>query len=197
MKRGEIYYINITTQAIAEKKAGRPAVIVSNNNIINTSETVNVVYMTTNPERDLSTNVLTRADEKNSTILCDRIFNINKGRVGDYICTLSDKELQQLDIALAISTGLDLGAVQVMREPTEEEMARIRESVRAELMATIEPPKAEPAQIIENPEKQQKPKEEKPKADPDAKAIKTQTERDLYKKFSEELLEILKGGAGA
>lgn len=196
MKRGEIYYINITPQtSVVEKKAGRPAVIVSNDKIINTSETVNVVYMTTNPEKDLSTNVLTRADEKNSTILCDRIFNINKARVGDYICTLSDKEIQQLDIALAISTGLDLGAVQVMREPTEEEMARIREraraEARAEFLATVKPePKA--PQIIENPDK---PKEEKPKATPDAQAIKTETERDLYKKFNEDLLEILKGGA--
>lgn len=202
MKRGDIYYININYQEPdIEKKAGRPAVIVSNNNIINTSKTVNVVYLTTNPDRDLSTNVLTRADEKNSTILCDRIFNINKERVGNYLCTLTDKELQQLDIALAISTGIDLGAVQVMREPTEEEMAEIRERARAEarveMMATIEQRKEEPAQIIENPEKPQKPKEEKQKADPDAQAIKTKTERDLYKKFSEELLEILKGGAKA
>ena len=54
-----------------------------------------------------------------------------------------------------------------------------------ELLAEMEP---------ENPDKPQRPKEEKPRAATDAQAIKTKTERDLYKKFSEELLEILKGG---
>ena len=200
MKRGEIYYITSNYQEVgSEQRAGRPAVIVSNNNNNNNSEVVNIVYLTTQPKNDLPTHVLTRSTGKISTVLCEQVYSVSKQRIGEYISTLNEKEIQQIDIALAIALGLDLGAVQVMREPTEEEMAQIRESVRAELMATIEPPKTEPelaeAKIIENPDKPQPPKEEKPKATPDAKAIKTQAERDLYKKFSEELLEILKGGA--
>ena len=193
MKRGEIYYItsNMWQEIGSEQRAGRPAVIVSNNNNNNNSEVVEIVYMTTKPKTDLPTHVLTRSTPQTSTILCEQINSVSTQRVGEYIGKLTEKELQQLDVALAISLGLDLGAVQIMREPTEEELEKIRESMRQEIKATLRPTMPEPsAPAIES----QKPKEEKPKAALDAQAIKIKTERDLYKKFSEELLEILKGG---
>lgn len=197
MKRGEIYYVTSNWQEIgSEQRAGRPAVIVSNNNNNNNSEVVEIVYMTTQPKTDLPTHVLTRSTGQTSTILCEQIYSVSKQRLGEYSGKLTEKEIQALDTALAISLGLDFGAAPVMREPTEEELEKIRESVRQELLATIEQPKAEPeaAQVIEKP---QKSKEEKPKTALDAQAIKTKAERDLYKKFSEELLEILKGGERA
>lgn len=188
MKRGEIYYIQSIYQEVgSEQRSGRPAVIVSNDNNNNNSEVVEVVYMTTQPKTELPTHVLTRSTSQLSTILCEQITSVSTQRLGDYIGKLTDQEVKALDIALAISLGLGRDAMQAAREPTEEELAAIRESVRAELLAEMEP-----AQIAENPDKPQKP--EKPKATTDAQAIKTKTERDLYKKFSEELLEILKGG---
>lgn len=191
MKRGEIYYIESTWQEVgSEQRAGRPAVIVSNNNNNNNSEVVEVVYLTTQPKTDLPTHVLTRSTGKVSTILAEQVNSVSKTRVGDYIGTLTDSEIQQLDIALAISLGLEIHAAEIMREPTAEEREKIREEIRAELLATMEPPK-----IGQNPDAKEKPKEEKPKATADAQAVKIKTERDLYKKFSEELLEILKGGA--
>ena len=192
MKRGEIYYITSNYQEVgSEQRAGRPAVIVSNNNNNNNSETVEVVYLTTKPKNDLPTHVLTRSTAQTSTILCEQICTVSKLRLGNFIGTLTEKELQEVDIALAISLGLDFGMAKVMREPTEEELERIREELKKDLVPTIiEQPKIE---IIQNPDKPQPPKEEKQKAALDAQAIKTKTERDLYKKFSEELLEILKG----
>ena len=48
MKRGQIYYIESNHQEIgSEQRAGRPAVIVSNNKNNENSTTVEVVYMTT------------------------------------------------------------------------------------------------------------------------------------------------------
>ena len=187
MKRGEIYYIQSIYQEVgSEQRSGRPAVIVSNNNN-NNSEVVEVVYLTTQPKNDLPTHVLTRSTGLPSTILCEQIWSVSTQRLGDYVGRLTEQEEREVDIALAISLGLGCDAMQAAREPTEEELAAIRESVRAELLAGIEP-----AQIAENPDKPQKP--EKPKATTDAQTIKTKTERDLYKKFSEDLLEILKGG---
>ena len=189
MKRGEIYYIQNNWQEIgSEQRAGRPAVIVSNNN--NNSEVVEIVYLTTKPKADLPTHVLTRSAAQPSTILCEQIYSVSTQRLGEYVGTLTGKELQELDIALAISLGIDLGTVQIMREPTEEELEKIREAMRQELLATIEPQRVKPT-IGENPDK---PKVKKSKAEPDALTIKTKTEMDLYKKFSEDLLEILKGG---
>ena len=186
MKRGEIYYIQSNWQETgSEQRAGRPAVIVSNDNNNNNSEVVEVVYLTTQPKTDLPTHVLTRSASLPSTILCEQIYSVSTQRLGDYVGRLTEQEVKELDIALAISLGLGRDAMKATREPTEEELAAIRESVRAELLAEMEP---------ENPDKPQRPKEEKPRAATDAQAIKTKTERDLYKKFSEELLEILKGG---
>lgn len=191
MKRGEIYYIQNNWQEVGcEQRAGRPAVIVSNNTANNCSEVVEIVYLTTKPKTDLPTHVLTRSTGQPSTILCEQIHTVSTLRIGDYVGTLSEKELQELDISLAISLGIDLGTVQIMREPTEEELEKIREVMRREMRVTIEPQRAEPT-IAENPDKT---KAKKLKVVPNAQEIKTKTERDLYKKFSEDLLEILKGG---
>lgn len=180
MKRGEIYYIASNWQEMgSEQRADRPAVIVSNNNN-NNSEVVEIVYLTTKPKQDLPTHVFTRSTPRASTILCEQIYSVSKQRLCEYIGTLTETEMQALDIALAISLGLDLSATQVMREPTKEELEKIRESVRKDLLATIEP-QAAPAAT--------------PDDKLDAQTIKTETERDLYKKFSEDLLEVLKGGA--
>lgn len=180
MKRGEIYFIMSNWQETgSEQRAGRPAVIVSNDANNKHSEVVEIVYMTTQPKKDLPTHVVTRSTAEVSTILCEQIYSVSKQRLGGYIGELSSQELKQIDLALAISLGLDVDTVEVVRDPTAEELEEIRESVRAELLADMEP-------TVEA---------EAPKPELDAQAIKTQTERDLYKKFSEELLEILKGGA--
>lgn len=194
MKRGEIYYVRSNYQEEgSEQRGGRPAVIVSNDKNNENSEVVEIVYMTTQPKKDLPTHVLIRSASYCSTALCEQVCSIGKHRIGELFGELTEEELKSLDAALAISLGLDFAAAPVvMREPTEEELEKLREDVKQELLATIEQPKAE---NIENPDKPQKPTEEKPKAAPDAQIIKTKTERDLYKKFSEELLEILKGGA--
>lgn len=191
MKRGEIYYIEPAySETGSEQRAGRPAVIVSNNNNNSNSGVVEIVYLTTQPKTDLPTHVLTRSTGQPSTILCEQICSVSTQRVGTYSGTLTTKEIQALDTALAISLGLELKAPEkVMREPTAEEMAKIRESVKKELLETKPELKAKTAEELGI--KPPKPTEKTP---PDAQTVKTKTERDLYKKFSEELLEILKGG---
>lgn len=175
MKRGEIYYIKGTNQEEgSEQRGDRPAVIVSNDKNNENSDVVEVVYMTTRPKTDLPTHVLTRSSRKLSTILCEQIYSVSKSRVMEYEGKLTKKELQALDTALAISLGLDFGAVMVA-EPTKEELEKLLESM-----------KATPPQIV-IPEP----------AEPNVDLVKLETERDLYKKFHEDLLDILKKGAKA
>ena len=98
MKRGEIYYINsIYNEEGSEQRAGRPAVIVSNDKNNECSGTVEVVYMTTKPKNDLPTHVFTRSAREPSTILCEQITTVSKDRVGDYYGSLAENELQILD----------------------------------------------------------------------------------------------------
>ena len=108
MKRGQIYYIESNHQEIgSEQRAGRPAVIVSNNKNNENSTTVEVVYMTTQPKNDLPTHVFIRSSLRPSTVLCEQIYSVSAERLGTYIGELTDRELQELDIALSISLGLD------------------------------------------------------------------------------------------
>lgn len=171
-KRGNIYFIasNYTEQGV-EQKANRPAVIVSNNIGNEHAECVEVVYMTTQPKGDLPTHVLIRSSLKPSTLLCEQVTTVSKERVGAWIGTLTDQELQQMDTALAISLGIEFAAPVMLREPTKEE---IEERAR-EMMKQTAPERSQPEK-------------------PDAELVKLRTERDLYKKFSEDLVQILKGG---
>lgn len=108
MKRGQIYYIESNHQEIgSEQRAGRHAVIVSNNKNNENSTTVEVVYMTTQPKNDLPTHVFIRSSLRPSTVLCEQIYSVSTERLGTYIGELTDRELQELDIALSISLGLD------------------------------------------------------------------------------------------
>lgn len=132
MKRGQIYYIESNHQEIgSEQRAGRPAVIVSNNKNNENSTTVEVVYMTTQPKNDLPTHVFIRSSLRPSTVLCEQIYSVSTERLGTYIGELTDRELQELDIALSISLGLDwmqpedLEAMQQQLTETEAKLAAV------------------------------------------------------------------------
>ena len=189
MRRGEIYYITSSyREEGSEQHAGRPAVIVSNNKNNENSGTVEVVYMTTRPKKDLPTHVITRSTFVDSTILCEQITTVGTHRVGDRLGKLTESELQAVDRALAISLGIDFGqdnrpadchhVETVMREPTEEEWAAIRESVKNEIL--VETPAAWPlvGQVKELVRE----------------SIKAQSERDVYRDLYHDLLEHVKGG---
>lgn len=199
MKRGEVYFITSKYQESGSEQWGdRPALIVSNDKNNTCCNTVEIVYMTTQPKKDLPTHVFVRSTAKPSTVLCEQVYTVSTMRVGDYLGKLTSAEMEQIDLALAISLGLDFGTMEtepvevekvVMREPTDEEWAEIRNSVREEILATMtaqDPTQAPP--VIEAPQK-----EAKPKTMTDAQSVKLKTERDLYKRFTEELLEIMKG----
>lgn len=173
MKRGEIYYIEPKfDETGSEQRAGRPAVIVSNDNNNKTSKTVEIVYMTTKPKNILPTHVTTRSTGVLSTILCEQITTISVDRVGRYLGQLTKSEIVTLDKVLAISLGIDFGSLNaepVMREPTKEEL----EKLIAETRVTFEP--FEPTESI----------------------VKLETERDLYRTLYNELLDKFTKGARA
>lgn len=137
MKRGQIYYIESNHQEIgSEQRAGRPAVIVSNDKNNENSTTVEVVYMTTQPKNDLPTHVFIRSSLRPSTVLCEQIYSVSTERLGTYIGELTDRELQELDIALSISIGLDWGCqpedLEAMQQQLTETEAKLA-AVTAEL----------------------------------------------------------------
>lgn len=115
--RGDIFYVtNLGSTAIgSEQMPGRPAIIVSNNANNAHSPTVTVVYVTSKPKKDLPTHVQISCKVL-STALCETISTISKDRLGDYIRSPNDKEMEEIDHGLSIALSLtDIDVTQVNR----------------------------------------------------------------------------------
>lgn len=163
VKRGEIYYIESYLKT--ESENGRPAIVVSND-ICNKNSTVfEVVYLTTKPKNDLPTHVVIRSTKVTSVAICEQICSVSDGRFGAYYGKCTDREMQLIDAALAISIGISENAAGIpaqTQEPTPEPKT-----------ATQEPAHEEDVQL---------------KLQSDA-IIELQTERDVYKRLYEQMLE--------
>lgn len=119
MKRGEIYYIeSLYNEEGSEQRAGRPAIIVSNDLCNESSPVVEVVYLTTQPKNDMPTHVDIRSTQRNSVALCEQISSVSKDRVGSYYATCTDYEMLMVDAALAISLGLNFDSPKSKEKPT-------------------------------------------------------------------------------
>ena len=105
-RRGEIYYIESNNAVGSEQQAGRPAIIVSNQALNNTSQVLEVVYLTTQPKKDQPTHVTIYATGRESTALCEQITSVAVNRFGDYCGCCSDNEMRRIDEALAVSLNI-------------------------------------------------------------------------------------------
>lgn len=110
MRRGEIYYIEKSTRYQtmgSEQYAGRPAIVVSNEANNENSSVIEVVYLTTQPKNDMPTHVAIKSTKRQSIALCEQVTSVCVDRFGKYIGMCSEQEMQMIDIALAISLGID------------------------------------------------------------------------------------------
>lgn len=110
IRRGEIYYIEggmLTTGC--EQRGRRPGIIVSNDRDNANSGTVQVVYLTMQPKKDLPTHCEIRATGKDSTALCEQVFTVAVSRIGRYMGKLTGREEMMIDSCLLIAMQLDPG----------------------------------------------------------------------------------------
>lgn len=188
--RGEIFYISRggASPRGSEQYADRPAVVVSNQQNNEHSGTVEVVYMTTQPKTDLPTHVTIRSTGRPSTVLCEQINSISVERIGSYIGEVSEREMENIDIALMISLQLDGNAKtskkyaetikeqqEIIDRLTRENEALTAFKMKAEEMVTEE---AKEAENVNN--------ETAGEA-----LIRAWSERDVLKTMYENLLEKL------
>lgn len=116
IRRGEVYYIDrIRDEVGSEQYSGRPAIIVSNDCNNRNSSTVEVIYLTTQPKKDLLTHVFissTLGVPRDSIALCEQITTVSVTRVGNIICRLPRFVMHDINKALMVSLGIE--------EPAEE-----------------------------------------------------------------------------
>lgn len=107
LMRGEIYYIYNFPTCGHEQRSGRPAVIVSNNEINAHAEVVEVCYLTLKEKPDFPTHIfIDRGPCINSTVLCEQITSVSTDRVGDFMCRIPEHLEEALDRAILASLDL-------------------------------------------------------------------------------------------
>lgn len=105
--RGDVFYVGKGNEVGTEQQGGRPAVIVSNNIANAHSGNVTVVFLTTKPKADLPTHTMVTTTREMSTALCENVTTVSKERLGNYLCSLKEEEMDRIDDCLREALHLD------------------------------------------------------------------------------------------
>ncbi|TYA06171.1 type II toxin-antitoxin system PemK/MazF family toxin [Lactobacillus sp. CAB1-7] len=111
IKRGDIFYADLSPVVGSEQGGMRPVLIVQNNVGNHYSPTVIVAAITAKVQKaKMPTHVNIKAAhtgiEKNSVVLLEQIRTIDKQRLKDRVTHLDDQTMRRVDNALQISIGL-------------------------------------------------------------------------------------------
>lgn len=107
MRRGDIYIVKNNRPTTGHEMAkSRPAVIVSADGLNATSSVVEVVYLTTQPKKELPTHASLNSTGRESTACCEQIDSVAVQRLGHYCGHVTDDEMAAIDAALLASLGL-------------------------------------------------------------------------------------------
>ena len=107
IKRGEIYYIDLSSSKGSEQGGLRPCVIIQNDKGNEHAPTTIIIPLTTQTKRKLPTHTNVREGTKLSLALCEQIRTIDKSKIsGRPIGKCSPHTMEQIDMCLKISLGL-------------------------------------------------------------------------------------------
>lgn len=176
--RGDIFYIKKINQ-----DTGRPAVIVSNNDINENQNMVEVAYLVEKPNESLPTHAKVRCHLP-STALCEQVVSVSKDRIDGFIRTCTDEEIEKINKGLSISLGItesDDTMAEKLKELTDSlsEAQRINDGLRN--------------RIKEETDKQQESEKQLSKPENTDEIIKVAAERDVYKDLYMKITEKLIG----
>lgn len=115
-KRGEIYYITQMPTVGCEIATGRPAVIVSNDNINKKLNTLEVIYLTTKLKSIAPEHVMIRSSGAIATTICEQVSTVDKTRFREYIGMCTPDEMKLIEKAILHSLGLDKYASDLMSD---------------------------------------------------------------------------------
>ena len=114
INKGDIYWVENGKVTGSEMAGTRPAIVVSNDKANHHSPVVTVVWLCSNERNQLPTHCKVKA-YKLSTALCEDVTTVSKERIGGYIRTATQEEVEAVERCLRIH--LDL-----MERRTKEEI---------------------------------------------------------------------------
>ena len=117
--RGDVFYIEKRNDTVGhEQWSGRPAIIVSCDEINRGNSTVEIVYMTSQPKTENPLHVPIFAMGRRSTALCEQIWSISVERLQSKGENIGD-QMKEIDRALLESLGL-AGEMKILEKPVQE-----------------------------------------------------------------------------
>jgi mRNA interferase MazF len=116
--RGDIHWIKFESKEGSSVQGGgyRPAIILSNNMACKHSPVILISPITSKVKTQLPTHVKVGIESgllKESIILLEQVQTIDKKDLGDYIGKVPRNKIYEIDRALIISGGIDIGQQQV------------------------------------------------------------------------------------
>ena len=135
IKRGQIYYVARGYTTGCEMWGGRPGIIMSNDQNNRASGTVEVVYLTTRPKKDLPTHVTIRSLERESTALCEQVTSVSTDRLGRCMGEVTEAEMQSLEIAMLISLGIRMEPAAPKK--TEDPVTELRQALHRAAVTSL------------------------------------------------------------
>lgn len=114
IKRGEIYYADLSPVVGSEQGGIRPVLIVQNDVGNKFSPTVIAAAITSQRYKtDLPTHIQVNADNcglsKDSIVLLEQVRTLDKKRLREKMGNLDKKDMYKIDKALSVSFGLSSG----------------------------------------------------------------------------------------
>lgn len=119
MKRGEVYYADLSPVVGCEQGGMRPVVIIQNDAGNTYANSVIVAPMTASYKKPMPTHVhigQTDRMDSNTIILAEQIRTIDKSRVGKYVCRLHRETIEKMDQALKISLSLEKKGDEILND---------------------------------------------------------------------------------
>jgi len=114
VKRGDIYYADLSPVVGSEQGGMRPVLIVQNDVGNKYSPTVIAAAITSQKYKNsMPTHISVRASgsglQKDSIVLLEQVRTIDKQRLKERMGTLNDSDMNKINRALSVSFGLETG----------------------------------------------------------------------------------------
>ena len=112
IKRGEIYYADLSPVIGSEQGGIRPVLIVQNDVGNRYSPTTIIICLTSlyNNKKKIPTHYIARKGDNglkaDSLVLCEQIRTIDKHRLTERVGALSEEDLKEVEKCLRISIGI-------------------------------------------------------------------------------------------
>lgn len=109
IKRGDVYYADLSPVVGSEQGGVRPVVVVQNDKGNRYSQTIIIAPISKKMSKPpIPTHVIFSDDSLSyvSMILCEQLRTIDKKRLGQWICTLDDRTLEKINQAIRVSLSI-------------------------------------------------------------------------------------------